>query len=247
MAYVFAYTCGCVTKHFNDFNILFVGRVFSGVATSLLYSAFESWLVAEHKKVLVLTLLLERCHFHSARIKRNLWVLYVAPLQCHLGQLAGFANVLGSEGILGRDWAPLGVGSFRTGLASWLLRLGWQSECNLSVQRGYDEDWLGGTFSQAVFVGNGLMAILSGFLAHTLVEGLNLGPVAPFDAAHVVLLLGGAVVLATWTENFGDESREQNSSLASQIGTALQAIRRGELILLQNTDPDRPLFASQWR
>ena len=105
------------------------------------------------------------------------------------------------------------------------------------MQRGYDEDWLGGTFSQAVFVGNGLMAILSGFLAHTLVEGLNLGPVAPFDAAHVVLLLGGAVVLATWTENFGDEAREQNSSLASQIGTALQAIRRGELLLLHGPTP----------
>ncbi len=56
LAYVFAYTCGCVTKHFNDFNILFVGRIFSGVATSLLYSAFESWLVAEHKKVHIDTL-----------------------------------------------------------------------------------------------------------------------------------------------------------------------------------------------
>ncbi len=95
------------------------------------------------------------------------------------------------------------------------------------VQRGYDEEWLGGTFSQAVFVGNGLMAILSGFLAHTLVEGLSLGPVAPFDAAHAVLLLGGIVVLATWTENFGDESKEQNPSLICQISAALSAIRRG--------------------
>ena len=72
------------------------------------------------------------------------------------------------------------------------------------------------------------MAILSGFLAHTLVEGLSLGPVAPFDAAHAVLLLGGVVVLTTWTENFGDETREHNTSLARQITTALQAIRRGE-------------------
>ena len=95
------------------------------------------------------------------------------------------------------------------------------------VQRGYDEEWLGGTFSQAVFVGNGLMAILSGFLAHTLVEGLSLGPVAPFDAAHAVLLLGGILVLTTWTENFGDETREQNPSLMAQIGTALRAIRKG--------------------
>jgi hypothetical protein len=29
-----------------------VGRILGGVATSLLFSAFESWLVAEHNKVL---------------------------------------------------------------------------------------------------------------------------------------------------------------------------------------------------
>ena len=94
------------------------------------------------------------------------------------------------------------------------------------VQRGYDEDWLGGTFSQAVFVGNGLMAILSGFLAHTLVELLSLGPVAPFDAAHAVLLLGGLLVLATWTENTGDDSHEQKG-LWHQLSTALRAIQKG--------------------
>ena len=123
------------------------------------------------------------------------------------GQLSGQAGLLGPQALCG------------------VL-----SAARSAVQRGYDEEWLGGTFSQAVFVGNGLMAILSGFLAHTLVEGLSLGPVAPFDAAHAVLLLGGVVVVATWTENFGDESREHNSSLASQIGAALQAIRRGELL-----------------
>ncbi len=51
LAYVVMYTSGCVTKHFNDFNILLAGRLFSGIATSLLNSAFESWLVAEHSKV----------------------------------------------------------------------------------------------------------------------------------------------------------------------------------------------------
>ena len=94
------------------------------------------------------------------------------------------------------------------------------------MQRGYDEDWLGGTFSQAVFVGNGLMAILSGFLAHTLVELLSLGPVAPFDAAHAVLLLGGLLVLATWTENTGGDSHEQKG-LWHQLSTALRAIQKG--------------------
>ena len=45
------YTLGCFTKHWNNYNVLLIGRLFCGVATSLLYSAFESWLVAEHFKV----------------------------------------------------------------------------------------------------------------------------------------------------------------------------------------------------
>lgn len=122
LIYVISYTLGCFTKHFNSFWILFFGRVFCGVATSLLYSAFESWLVAEHFK------------------------------------------------------------------------------------RGFNADWLGGTFSQAVFLGNGLMAILSGLIAHTLVETLAIGPVAPFDAAAIVLVIGGVIIYTTWSENHGDSS-----------------------------------------
>ena len=52
LTYVVTYTLGCATKHWNMFGVLLVGRLFCGVATSLLYSAFESWLVAEHFKVL---------------------------------------------------------------------------------------------------------------------------------------------------------------------------------------------------
>ena len=51
LTYVATYMFGCLTKHWNHFQILLIGRVFCGVATSLLYSAFESWLVAEHFKV----------------------------------------------------------------------------------------------------------------------------------------------------------------------------------------------------
>ena len=51
LTYVFTYTFGCFTKHWNNFQVLLLGRVFCGIATSLLYSAFESWLVAEHFKV----------------------------------------------------------------------------------------------------------------------------------------------------------------------------------------------------
>ena len=39
----------CIAKHFPNFWILILGRVLDGASTSLLYSAFESWLVHEHR------------------------------------------------------------------------------------------------------------------------------------------------------------------------------------------------------
>lgn len=48
LLYGVLYTASCVTKFFNNFHILLLGRVSSGVATSILCSAFESWMVAEH-------------------------------------------------------------------------------------------------------------------------------------------------------------------------------------------------------
>ncbi|EFN51339.1 hypothetical protein CHLNCDRAFT_33124, partial [Chlorella variabilis] len=127
LTYCVTYTLGCFTKHFNNFWILAGGRVLCGIATSLLFSAFESWLVAEHFK------------------------------------------------------------------------------------RGYVADWLGNTFSQAVFLGNGLMAILSGLVAHTLVETAAWGPVAPFDAAATVLAIGGLIILTSWSENYGDASEHSSA------------------------------------
>ncbi|CAF4097350.1 unnamed protein product, partial [Rotaria sp. Silwood2] len=47
--YGILYGVSCVTKHFPNFQILFVGRLLAGMATSILFSAFESWLVSEHR------------------------------------------------------------------------------------------------------------------------------------------------------------------------------------------------------
>lgn len=138
LTYVATYTFGCCTKHFNNFYILLIGRLFCGVATSLLYSAFESWLVAEHFK------------------------------------------------------------------------------------RGFEASWLGTTFSKAVFMGNGLMAIVAGLFAQLLVSNFSLGPVAPFDAAAAVMLAGGLLVLFTWSENYGDSSNK--TSLQEQAVKAGKAI-----------------------
>ena len=95
-----------------------------------------------------------------------------------------------------------------------------------ALQRGYDGDLLGGTFSRAVLVGNGLVAIVAGLVAHTLVETLGMGPVIPFDTAALVMLCGGVIVLFTWTENFGNSSEKR--PFLEQLRNGAHAIANGE-------------------
>jgi len=42
------YASSCITKHFNDYWVLMLGRLLGGVATSLLFSIFDSWLIKSH-------------------------------------------------------------------------------------------------------------------------------------------------------------------------------------------------------
>lgn len=48
LLYAVLYILSCVTKHYNSYGMLMLGRVLGGIATSLLFSTFESWLVCEH-------------------------------------------------------------------------------------------------------------------------------------------------------------------------------------------------------
>ncbi|KAG4975844.1 hypothetical protein AAZX31_13G024400 [Glycine max] len=111
VTYCITYILSCITKHSPQYKVLMLGRILGGIATSLLFSSFESWLVAEHFK------------------------------------------------------------------------------------RGFDQQWLSLTFSKAIFLGNGLVAILSGLFGNVLVDTLALGLVAPFDAASCFLAIGVAIAL----------------------------------------------------
>jgi hypothetical protein len=48
LVYSVVYALSCITKHFKDFKLLIVGRMLAGVATSLLFSVFEAWLIRAH-------------------------------------------------------------------------------------------------------------------------------------------------------------------------------------------------------
>uniref|UniRef100_A0A3Q7HR33 Phytocyanin domain-containing protein n=1 Tax=Solanum lycopersicum TaxID=4081 RepID=A0A3Q7HR33_SOLLC len=146
VTYCITYILSCITKHSPQYKILMVGRILGGIATSLLFSSFESWLVAEHNK------------------------------------------------------------------------------------RAFDQQWLSLTFSKAIFLGNGLVAILAGLFGNVLVDTLNLGPVSPFDAASCFLAIGMAIILSSWTENYGDTS--ENKDLITQFKGAAVAIASDEKIAL---------------
>ena len=94
------------------------------------------------------------------------------------------------------------------------------------MQRGFEQQWLSVTFSKAIFFGNGLVAILSGLFGNLLVDTLGLGPVAPFDAASCFLAIGMAIILSSWSENYGDPS--ENKDLLTQFKGAAVAIASGE-------------------
>nr|KAJ0220358.1 hypothetical protein LSAT_V11C200055800 [Lactuca sativa] len=132
ITYCITYILSCIPKHSPQYKILMVWRILGGIATSLLFSAFESWLVAEHNK--------------------------------------------------------------------------------------------------AIFLGNGLVAILAGLFGNLLVGSLAMGPVAPFDATSIFLAIGMAIIISSWTENYGDSS--ESKDLMTQFRGAAIAIASDEKIAL---------------
>jgi MFS transporter, MFS domain-containing protein family, molybdate-anion transporter len=88
------------------------------------------------------------------------------------------------------------------------------------------------TFSKAIFLGNGLVAIIAGLFANLLADNLGFGPVAPFDAAACFLAIGMAIILSSWSENYGDPS--ENKDLMSQFKVAATAIASGKVQTISN-------------
>ena len=50
VAYFVIYICSALTKPINNYMMLLIGRLLGGLGTSLLYTVFESWMVAEHNR-----------------------------------------------------------------------------------------------------------------------------------------------------------------------------------------------------
>jgi MFS family permease len=55
--FAIVYALSCITKHFKDFGVLMLGRLLGGIATSLLFSVFDSWLIRSHAEAGVSSML----------------------------------------------------------------------------------------------------------------------------------------------------------------------------------------------
>lgn len=173
LLYVAFYVASCVTKHWKSYGVLMLGRVLGGIATSLLFCVFDSWLVTEH------------------------------------------------------------------------------------AARGFEASWLSSVFANAQ-AGNSIVAIASGVLGEWVASLAPLqqlskgggsimwgGYCAPFDLAAVFLLVGGVVIAATWTENFGESKKGHptraasakttlTSSFAAAVGSTLDSLGKGCTLLFRD-------------
>lgn len=48
LLYILTYVASCLTKHVNSYSVLMLGRLLGGIATSLLFSVFDAWMINEH-------------------------------------------------------------------------------------------------------------------------------------------------------------------------------------------------------
>eukprot|EP00037_Helgoeca_nana_P007488 m.68207 g.68207 ORF g.68207 m.68207 type:complete len:494 (-) comp18293_c0_seq1:52-1533(-) len=126
------YVVSCLCKNVGSFSMLVAGRIFGGVGTSLLYTAFESWAVYSLD------------------------------------------------------------------------------------ESGLEEDQKSRLFALATF-GNAMSAVLAGLITYPLNE--EYGPVAPFNAAIIPLILCAGCIMYGWEENYGSRRRTMGSSLFSGVGT----------------------------
>jgi len=50
IAFGILYSLSCITKYWSSFEVLLFGRLLGGIATSLLHSVFEAWMIATHSQ-----------------------------------------------------------------------------------------------------------------------------------------------------------------------------------------------------
>ena len=179
--YCLVYALSCLTKHVNSVGVLLVGRILGGAATSVLFSSFESWLVAEH--------------YATGQ-----------PPEALSGSLSRMYLVNGLSGIamgllaqFGADAHPLQP-----------LGSGLSSHASSQLSGSDASSQLSGSDASSRLSGSDASSRLSGSDASSRRQGSEHPPalvyaggdVTPFDMSLGLLALGGVAIRCTWAENY---------------------------------------------
>lgn len=137
LVYCLVYAGTCFSKHFNMFPVLIAGRILSGIATSILWSCFECWMVSEH---------LHRHQFSDNQLSYMFGIKYtsmyfVAIVSGLAAQICSDAFVLepisaGSKFYVGGYTMPFDLGILCLVVASLIISLKWDE--NYGYQRRED-------------------------------------------------------------------------------------------------------------
>lgn len=149
------------------------------------------------------------------------------------------------------NWFPiLMVGRVTGGIATSLLFSVFDSWLICEhIKRGFDEDLLGSTFSNAIF-GNSIVAILAGRVSQFAADFKELSSIsgnvmyggycAPFDVAICFLVICSVMLLALWTENYGAEKSQGATngklSASEESPSQLQSFRDAARVLRDQPD-----------
>ena len=112
--YGISYIIACWTKFYNNYAILMLGRVISGVSTSILCSGFESWMASEHQ----------------SRGFDPRWIGETFSHMCTLNGLAAIASGIVAEYAValygGHPVAPFGLAAVFLAVGTLLIMLQWR-------------------------------------------------------------------------------------------------------------------------
>lgn len=101
------YIASCLTKHFKDFNVLMLGRLLGGIATSLLFSVFDSWLIRSHAEAGLSAFLSKS--FASAQYGNSV-IAILAGLAAN--KAAGYNDMIPISSGVSKDEAVLYMGGY---------------------------------------------------------------------------------------------------------------------------------------
>lgn len=201
LAYCASYSFSVMMKHCRCFGVLLLGRVAGGIATSLLFSVFESWLIRAHG---------ERGLLASSGSEIGV----ESGPRCQCGD-----DGEGEEGREKRHSSKEGERLMATSFSvatygSSVVAIGSGIVANIVVERS-------GTM-RPIAVGYGVLPLTEGGKPFFYIGGY----ISAFDACLVPLALCAATIAVLWEENYGQghgKEAEMSSSSMKQRNTDYKA------------------------